>query len=440
MVAIRPFRGIRYNPQRVEDMQAVVSQPYDRINVELQQRYYDLSPYNIVRIIQGKAELDGPDVYARARQYYRQWLDERILIQEDQPVLYAYEQTFTAGGRQHNRLGLIAAVQLVDLDEGIILPHEKTHSGPKEDRLRLLTALQANTEQIFLLYPDSENKVNHLIHQAIAGRQPDIDAVEIYESDVRQRVWVIRDPAILQAIQAEMATKRNLIIADGHHRYETGLNYRRAQRQAHPGAPLNAAFNFIAATLVSTEDPGLVILPTHREIFNFGKTSPAAILERSRQYFDVTPAASLDTCLAAVTAHPTGHAFGFYGGPQDGFSVLALKDDALAYQLIPDDRSSDWKSLAVSILHRVLLEQIAGVPAQGVEDQSMIRYHRDARESVVNVDRGAGDFAFFLSATHMSQIRACAAHGEKMPQKSTDFYPKVISGLTLLSVGADERL
>jgi len=233
---------------------------------------------------------------------------------------------------------------------------------------------------------------------------------------------------------------RNLIIADGHHRYETGLNYRNAQRQAYPNAPRNAAFNYVAATLVSMDDPGLVILPTHREICNFTETAPATILERAKECFTVAPAPDLETCLTTINAHPNGHAFGFYGGLDLGFYVLTLKSDDLAYSLIEEDHSREWKSLGVSIAHRILIERIAGVPQRGIEDKSMIRYHRDPQEAVANVNRGEGNFVFFLSPTRMAHIKAVAGHGEKMPQKSTDFYPKVISGLTLLPLGPDETL
>lgn len=442
MAGIKPFRGVRYNPERFEDMRVVVSQPYDRIEDELQQQYYDLSPYNIVRIIQGKTEpgdsADGPNVYTRALQYYENWLESGVLVREDRPALYAYEQTFTVGGQSYTRLGVITAVELVDFSEGVILPHERTHSGPKEDRFRLLSTLCANTEQIFILYPDAENKVNALVRKAIGSREPDIDIVEIFESGVRQRVWVITDPATIQAIQVEMAPKRNLIIADGHHRYETGLNYRSAQRAAHPGAPANAAFNYVAATLVSMDDPGLVVLPTHREILNFDRVSPSTILERAKEYFDVTSAPHLEACLAAINTHPSGHAFGFYGG--EGFYVLILKDATLVDRLIPDEHSQPWKSLSVSIVHKILLEKIAEVPVHGIEDKSMIRYHRDPQEPVDNIDRGEGNFVFFLSPTRMEQIKSIAGQGEKMPQKSTDFYPKVISGLTLLPVAPEETL
>jgi len=444
MALVKPFRAIRYNPDRIPDLRAVVSQPYDRIDDDLQERYYQLSPYNIVRIIQGKSEAgdapEGPNPYTRARDYLATWQRSGVLAREPGPAFYAYEQVFTVGESEYRRLGLIAAVQLAEFDEGIVLPHERTHSGPKEDRLRLLTALETHTEQIFMLYPDPENRVNALLRQAIDGQPPDIDVVEIFESGVRQRVWRIAQPDILSAIEREMEPKRNLIIADGHHRYETALTFRNQQRQTNPGAPPDAAFNFVAATLVSMDDPGLIVLPTHREIVHFDGVAPRELLGRAAEYFTVEPVAGLTGCLSAINSHPTGHAFGFYGGPQTGFHVLTLRDDDLPFRLIERDRSREWKALAVSILHDVLLYHVAGVPEHGIEDKSMIRYHRDPQAAVDNIDSGRGSYAFFVSPTLIEQIKAVAAHGEKMPQKSTDFYPKVISGLTLLPVGENERI
>ncbi len=447
MAGVKPFRGVRYNTERFDDMQAVVSQPYDRVRHGLQDKYYALSPYTIVRIIKGKEEEgdlpdapEGPNVYTRARTYYEQWRKEGVLVREDRPALYAYEQTFTIDGKEYVRRGMIAAVELAEFDEGIILPHERTHSGPKVDRLRLLRTMEVDSWQIFMLYPDEENKVNALLYGAIGDRAPDIDVVELFENTVRQRVWVITDPDVIAAVRAEMAPKRNLIIADGHHRYETGLNYRNAQRRAHPDAPADAAFNYIQATLVSMDDPGLVVLPTHREIRNFTATRPTEILQRAEAHFVITPAADLNACLSAVNTDPNGHAFGFYGGKALGFHVLTLKNSNAVDTLIAGDQSHEWKALSVSILHRILLDQIAGVPAEGIEDKSMIRYHRDPQMPVDAVDAGEANFVFFLSPTRMTQIKACTTHGEKMPQKSTDFYPKVISGLTLFPVNLDERL
>ncbi len=447
MAVIKPFRGVRYNPACFERLDDVISQPYDRIGPELAARYRQLSPYNITGIILGHNEdtglpgpcTDGGD-YCHARERYMRWLATGILIREDRPALYACEQCFPFGGQTYVRLGLIAALRLHEFEEGVILPHERTHSGPKADRLRLLHTLQVQPEQIFVLYSDPHNRVNTLIRQAIAGRVPDIDVVEpIVENRVRQRMWAITDPQVIHTVQAALAPLCGLIIADGHHRYETALAYRRKQQARHPDLPPEAAVNYVSATLVSMEDPGLVVLPTHREIHDYGAVTPAEVLARATAHFTIVPAADLDTTLAAVNAHPHGHAFGFYGGPEVGFAILTLRDEGILDTIAPD-RSREWCSLAVTIAHRLLLEQAAGVPVAGIDDKSLIRYHRDPRQPVANIDAGRGEFAIFLSPTTMAQIRAVAAAGEKMPQKSTDFYPKMISGLAMLPVGPEERL
>lgn len=447
MAIVKPFFGVRYNPERIEDMQAVVSQPYDRINTTLLDTYYQLSPYNIARIIKGQEQNDdlpeapgGPNVYTRARSAYYEWLKEEVLIREERPAFYAYEQTFSVEGRQYVRLGMIAAIELADYDEGVVLPHEHTHPGPKADRLRLLNTLPVNPEPIFMLYPDPENQVNALIRGAIEQRAPDVDVVEVHESQVRQRMWVIDDPAIIHAIQIKMAAMRNLIIADGHHRYATALTYRNQQRELHPGASPEAGFNFITTALVSMDDPGLVVLPTHREIMHFDAVTPAAILERAREVFDVEPVEDLETALEAVQAHPDGHAFGFYGGPQTGFQVLTLKDRGSLDRLIANEHSPVWKGLPVSVVHDILLDQIAGVPREGIDQRTLIRYHRDPQQPVETIDQGIGNFAIFVSPTKMEDIRVCAAQGERMPQKSTDFYPKIIAGLVLRPVGDSEAI
>ncbi len=437
MANVRPFRGVRYNSEKIVALQTVVSQPYDRISDELQSKYYDLSDYNIARIIQGMVyDSDrpaGPNVYTRARDYYQRWLDEGVLAREQQPAFYLYEQHFAVEGQVYVRTGFIAAVALTEFHEGVILPHERTHSGPKEDRLRLLQTLKVNAEQIFMLYPDSQNQVVHLLCQSIGNRAPDIDVTEqLYESGVQQKLWVINDPATIRAVQQAMAPMRNLIIADGHHRYETALTYRNAQREAHPDAPEDAAFNYIQATLVSMNDPGLVVLPTHREICNFTIYDSRKVLERAGEYFTVKPVADLEACLQAAYSSP--HAYGFYGGLDVGYCALYLKDEGVIEQLIPDTYSYEWKSLTVSVLHKILLEHVAEVPAYGVEDKSMIRYHRDPQQAINNVNAGKGNFVFFVGPTRMDNIRKIASNGEKMPQKSTDFFPKVISGLTLMPV------
>ena len=442
MATIQPFHGVRY---QVPDLSSVISQPYDRVRYGLQEKYYALHPHNVVRIIRGiespmdaPDRLEGPNVYTRARAYYDLWQVEGVLAREDRPAFYVYHQTFTIDGHTKTRKGLISAFESSAFDEGSVLPHERTHAGPKVDRLRLLRALEANMGLIFMLYPDPQNRINALLDVAIAGREPDADVVEMYESDVRQRLWAVTDEKAIRVVQEEMAPKRNLIIADGHHRYETALNYRDEMRATHPGALANAAFNYRMVSLVSMDDPGLVILPTHREVLDYPQIGVAEVLARAATSFSITRAADMHTCLAEMKAQQTRHAFGLYGEGQ--YHVLVLRNPDLIDEWIAEDRSLTWKSLDVSIAHQILLKRIVGMSAEDAEGQHHIRYHRDPLLAVQNVDAGRGNLVLFLNPTRIDQVKVCAEQGEKMPQKSTDFYPKMVTGLTMMSVGREERI
>jgi uncharacterized protein (DUF1015 family) len=438
MATIRPFRGIRYNPEKIDDLSTVISQPYDRVRHGLQDKYHDLSPYNIVRIIKGKEQAgdgEGNNVYTRARDTYQSWLQEGILMREKVPALYVLHQTFTLpDGSTRTRQGLIAAFELSRFEEGIVLPHERTLSGPKVDRLNLMRATAANFGHIFMLYPG--DRINQLLGAAVEG-QPGFKLHELFEHDVTQRFWAVTDPEVIAAVVEEMAPRRNLIIADGHHRYETALNYRDEMRAAHPDAPPNAGFNYRMVTLVSMEDPGLVILPTHRLIHSYGRMDGAAALERAKEYFDVAPAADRAALEAALAeAEPTHPRLGFYDG---AYAALTLRDPVVLERLLPD-RAPDWRLLDVSVLHEVFIERVLGIDKAAVERKENIEYLRDPQMGYDGVDEGEAEFLLVMNPTRMEQVRACTAAGEKMPQKSTDFYPKVISGLVMRPIGPEEQL
>jgi len=446
MATIRPFRGVRYNPARAPDLSAVVSQPYDRVRHGLQDKYYDLSPYNVVRIIKGKEQAgDGEDsnVYTRARDAYQSWLGEGILVREQSPALYVLHQTFTLpDGSTRTRKGLIAALELSRFDEGVVLPHERTHSGPKVDRLNLMRATAVNFGHVFMLYPG--DRINELLEAAIeepaldlSKGQPGFELHELFEHDVVQQFWAVTDLEVIAAVVGEMAPKRNLIIADGHHRYETALNYRDEMRAAYPDAPPDAGFNCRMVTLVSMDDPGLVILPTHRLIHSYGRRSGQEALEQAQEYFEVTPVAdraALETSLSqAESSHPR---FGFYDG---AYAVLTLRDPAVLEGLLPD-RAPDWRLLDVSVLHELFVERVLGIDKGAVERKENIEYLRDPQMGYDAVDQGEAEFLLVMNPTRMEQVQACTAAGEKMPQKSTDFFPKVISGLVMMPIGVKERL
>jgi len=438
MATIRPFRGTRYNPEKIPDLSAVISQPYDRVRHGLQDKYYDLSPYNVVRIIKGKEQAgDGEmdNVYTRARNYYQSWLREDILMREQTPALYVLHQTFTLpDGSTRTRQGLIAALELSRFDEGVVLPHERTLSGPKVDRLNLMRATTVNFGHIFMLYPG--NHVNELLGAAIE-EEPGFELHELFEHDVTQRFWAVTNPEVIQTVVEEMALKRNLIIADGHHRYETALNYRDEMRAANPDAPPNAGFNYRMVTLVSMEDPGLVILPTHRLIHSYGQMDGTEALEQAKQYFDVTPVADRAALEASLAmAKPSHPRFGFYDG---SYAALTLRDPGLLERILPD-RVPDWRLLDVAVLHELFIERTLEIDKAAVERKENIEYLRDPQMGYDAVDKGEAQFLLVTNPTRMEQVRACTGAGEKMPQKSTDFFPKVISGLVMMPIGVEERL
>jgi uncharacterized protein (DUF1015 family) len=445
MAKIAPFRGIRYNRHKVGDLSKVVSQPYDRVRYGLQDEYYDQHPYNVVRIIKGRAfDADTPDnnVYTRARDYYETWLDAGYLLRDTKPALYVYHQTFTTpDGSERTRKAFVTALELVEFDEGIVLPHERTLSGPKADRLNLLRATETNFGQIFMLYPDSENRINALLDAAIAGESPNADVRELFEKDVRQQLWVVTDPEVIGNVLAEMAAKRGLIIADGHHRYETALNYRAEMRQAyaaaHPAAPANAGFNYRMVTLVSMDDPGLTILPTHREMHSYTAKTTAQILLDAAEYFEVIEMPNRAALQAALSeATPIDRRIGFYDG---AYCLLQLKGPEIMTRIAPD-RAQEWRMLDVSILHEVLIQRVMGISKERVAAKENIDYHRDLDLAVSHVDGGTAQCVYIMNPTRMVEVKACSDKDAKMPQKSTDFYPKVVTGLVAMAVGADERL
>ena len=365
-------------------------------------------------------------------------METGYLAREAQPALYVYHQTFTLpDGSTLTRKAFVTGLELVEFDEGIVLPHERTLSGPKADRLNLLRATETNFGQIFMLYPDAENLINEMFDAAIAGRPPDADVRELFEEDVRQQMWVVTDPDIIGRVVAEMAPKQGLIIADGHHRYETALNYRAEMRAKYPDAPADAGFNFRMVTLVSMDDPGLTILPTHRQMHSYTAKTTAQILSDAGEYFEVSPMAdraALEAALAEAT--DAERRIGFYDG---GYFLLCLKGPEYMERIAPD-RVEEWRMLDASILHEILIERVMGISKERVAAKENINYHRDLDMAISQVDEGKALCVFIMNPTRMAEVKACSDKGAKMPQKSTDFYPKVITGLVAMAVGSGEQL
>jgi uncharacterized protein (DUF1015 family) len=433
MAHINPFRALRYDLQRVSANQ-VVTQPYDKITPVMQEHYYASSPYNLVRIILGRREPNDDaanNVYTRAAEFGREWRDEGIFRQDSSPSLYPYSQTFTApSGKMFERRGFIALGRIEDYSSKIVYRHEQTLSKPKADRLDLLRATRAHYEQLFLLYEDS-GEIDSLLAPK-PGSNPVIDVSDEY--GVGHRVWQISDPAAIASVQHKMRDKK-LVIADGHHRYETALNFRNECRSA-AGANSNpnAPYEFVMMTLVNMNDPGLLVLPTHRVVHSLSSFSAEEFEKSSRAFFEVENVdASLDAAQATAQLAEKGKAGTALLAVTANRAFLLHSPKAAGAQFMTS-LSARQRALDVVQLHKSLLEGVLKLSEESIRNQQNLSYLRDAGEAIAQVRKdarnGAANIAFLMNACPVAQVRDVAFAGEVMPQKSTDFYPKLLSGLT----------
>ena len=428
MARIFPFRALRFDPGRVP-VQLVVTQPYDKVTPAMQERYYAASPYNMVRIILGKKEPGDDDknnVYTRAADHLRAWRGEGILHQDDAPGLYAYSQEFCLDGLRHTRRGFIGLGQIEPYDSGVVFRHEQTLSGPKQDRLNLLRCTRAHFGQLFMLYSDPQGAVE--VHLSLDS-PPAIEVTDEY--GVVHRVWPVSDPERVRAAQRAMAEKK-LVIADGHHRYETALAYRDERRARSGVADDEQPYDRVMMTFVNMDAPGLVVLPTHRVVHGLENFQPGEMVRVARTFFPVE-----DITSRFDPEHPTA-ALERAG---DGTALVAvtrgnkflLRAPAEATHPALAGLSRMQAELDVVRLHKVLLESVLGLTEQSIREQKNIEYLRDPKEAVARVGAGA-NVAFLMRPVRVEQVRDIAFAGEVMPQKSTDFYPKLLSGLTIYAL------
>jgi uncharacterized protein (DUF1015 family) len=441
MAHITPFRALRYDPARV-DVSKVVTQPYDKITPEMQERYYAASPHNLVRIILGKreaADRAGENVYTRAAAYFQDWRRQGIFLEEAQPSIYSYTQHFTVpgGSKELDRRGFIAVGQLEDYSDGVVFRHEQTLAKPKADRLDLLRATRAHFGQLFMLYSDPAGEIEGLLSSAAA---PEIDIADDY--GVRHQVSSIADPGLIEQICGKMRDKK-LIIADGHHRYETALNYRDERRSTADTAPptriqeiSSAIFPYetVMMTFVNMDSPGLAILPTHRVVHGLASFSAEELRHRAKKYFSVEEVdPSVDAVRATGILREAGHA---------GTALVAVTADRVFLIDTPQPAISTFfeglslrqQALDVVQLHKCLLEGMLGISEEAIRNQRNISYERDAGEAMARVRAGGANVAFLMNPVRVRQVRDIAFAGEVLPQKSTDFYPKLLSGLTIYAL------
>ena len=442
MARIYPFRALRYNPSmvRVED---VVTQPYDKITPAMQQAYYQRSLYNLVRIILGLPELfDEPgsnDVYSRAARDFADWRQLGVLTQEKDPCIFAYSQRFTVpggDGEVHERRAFIGLGEVCDYSQQVVFRHEQTLSKPKSDRLNLLRATRAHFGQIFMLYSDPALTAEKILFSGTAA--PEIEVTD--EFGVTHRVWKVSDMSTINILLGAMEDKK-LIIADGHHRYETALNYSRehtptsvarternlANTTPQPAYPEAA----VMMTFVNMDSKGITILPTHRVVFGLKDFQAARFLERAGDFFDVQAVSAEDGFeLTRLLARQSGTSF--VAVSKAGYHLLVAKPAVVAQALaeLPERQ----RRLDLAQLHSLVLQQLLGITPEAILEQRNLRYVRDAGEAMEQVFRGEADVAFLTNPITLGQLREVAFAGDVMPQKSTDFYPKLLSGLAVYAL------
>jgi uncharacterized protein (DUF1015 family) len=448
MAIIAPFRGLRYNPELVKDLSVVVAPPYDVISPEDQRAFHARHDHNVIRLILGEV-LEGDDStrnrYSRAGEYFRQWQAERVLIRDRTPAVYLYQQTFRLPRtRELTRRGLIGLVRLEEFGSRTVFPHERTMAAAKEDRLRLMQVCHANLSPIFGIYPGRSHEMEQLF-KAAQETKPDIDLGDW--DGIQHRVWICQDRAAVRALQAGF-TSTPIFIADGHHRYETALAFRdlmRAKERGDPAHEQRRPYNYIMMTLVSAEDPGLVILPIHRLLRHLPGGRLEAYLAQVARHFNVerfpvsrepeAGAAALLGCLQR--AREGRHSFGLYGGGESGY-LLTLADERILETEVAEGKPPIYKRLDVTILHALLIEGPQRGQGLAALPDDALNYTHDAVEAVRLVQRGEWGAAVLLKPTKIAEVRAVAEAGLRMPPKSTFFYPKLLTGLVIHPIVLDE--
>ena len=423
MVVVKPFRGITYNKERIDNLDDVMAPPYDIISPEMQEELYRKSEYNVVRLILGKIYPEDDEKnnrYTRAKDCFERWLKEGILVESDEEAIYPYKIEYEHDGKKTMN-GFFILLRL-DHNYEKVKAHERTLSKPKEDRLKLMRETKANLEPIELLYMDENDEIREKIDSSLG--EPVIDVIG-YDS-FRHKLWKVTDREIIDFV-AERLRGENLYIADGHHRYQTSVNYAKEI-----GAKEEDPENYIMVVLANMFDEGLTILPTHRMIkLNMDVKE---LIEKCKEYFEVDevdmdrelPPDEIAKEVSKMIKTDGEHKFALYH--KEGVYVLTLKDESIMDKFAPD-RSKAWRTLDVSILHKIVIEKLMGITEDKLEDH--VKYTRDDREAIDVVNSGKFDMSFILNPTRIEEIKEIASAGEHMPQKSTYFLPKLLSGLVM---------
>jgi uncharacterized protein (DUF1015 family) len=435
MVEIAPFKGMVYNKEKIKKLDDVMSPPYDIISEKMQNELYKKNQYNFVKLILGKINPDDTEQnnrYTRAKHLFDEWQYKQILLPDSTPAIYPYKINYTIKKEKKQMNGFFILLKL-DPDYKTVKAHEKTLAKPKADRLNLMRACYANLEPIQLMYMDKEDAIRKTM-DAVLGKP--FTAVEGYDGFTHQ-LWRLNDPKIVRTI-VDSFSKKTLFIADGHHRYQTSINYAVEKQNQTGNMDPNAPFNYIMVVLCNMFDPGLSILPTHRFI-RMPNVNLDDLAKKLDKYFIVekkpldakdTDAERIGKKIMADIETVKDHKFALY--TPGTYYILTLKNENVM-DVLAADHSKTWRTLDVSILHKLILEEFLGIAEHNLEDY--VKYTRVDAEAVQLVNEGTFDFSVLMNATKIEQLKAIADANEHMPQKSTYFLPKMLSGLVMYKMG-----
>ncbi len=435
LAKIIPFKGMRYNAEKVGGLKNVVTPPYDIISAEQQSAYYEKHKNSVIRLEYGAqypTDNEADNRYTRAASFLHSWLDDGTLKLEDKESLYLYEQRFVVNGQELTYRGFITLTQLVEFSKGIVLPHEETLSKAKTDRFNLMDTTHSNFSQVYCLYIDEERKIDAIINK-ITSAKPDISFISD-EDNIEQNLWIVSDDSVIKSVQDGFSDKQ-LFIADGHHRYETALNFRNKMREENPDWKEDDLFNYVMMMLVDMDDSGLVVFPTHRLVNNvkIDEVMAVSLLKDNFNIDKIIVDKKAETICKAIDADLMAlrekKGFALYFG-DEYYYRLTLNDASVMSSRLPD-KSDAYRNLDVTILHTLILDDIFGIDSEDLANQSNLTYTRDALEAIEAVQSGAQQCTFILNPTKVREIKDVSLAGEKMPQKSTYFYPKLITGLVM---------
>ncbi len=419
MAEIRPFRALRYGLEMAGKIDTLVCPPYDIISGPQREALLEKNPFNMVRL-----ELPvGSDPYGEAARTLKSWLKTGVLKQDMDEGVYLYEEGFTYKGETKKLFGMICLVRLEEFASGVVLPHEETLSKAKEDRFLLTSATGCNFSAIYCLYHDGNHITRRRLENLMRTCAPRYD---FSDGESSHRLWVINDTVAISALREDFSP-RKLYIADGHHRYETALRYRDSLREQCVFCP---EADYVMMFLTDMENPGLAVFPTHRLVKGLERFDEAALLSGCEKWFQVEGAQSREETEALLDEHYEKglHAFGFFAGGE--WSILTLRDESVMEKFLPK-RSPACRALDVSVLHTLVLENLLSIGKDSMAAQKNLTYTRSAEEAEASVRAGESQCCFLLNPTRVEEIAAVAAAGEKMPQKSTYFYPKLTTGLVM---------